>query len=233
MVHSPKVLDLLRELELEVPGPLWQQALAHASYASEEGGESNERLEFLGDAVLNLTLADILFHKFPEREEGELTKLRAVLASRPVLAQVARRLGLGELIRLGKGAEESGARERASVLAGTLEALLAAIFLTHGYPRSREFVEQVFPEEIDRYAWEIPDYKSLLQELGHARFGALPEYRVVTEEGPEHKKVFGVEAVLGGKRAVGRGRSKKEAEQAAAKRLFLSFSQEVIEEDNA
>jgi ribonuclease-3 len=208
---------------LSLPSELLQEALTHASYANETGLRANERLEFLGDAVLALAVTEILFHRFPEREEGELTKIRAVVVSRPVLAEVARRIGLGSHLLLGKGAEEAGARERPSVLASALEALLGAVFLAHGYQVTKDLVEKLFSEEINRYAQEIPDYKSLLQELVQERFGNLPEYRVVAENGPEHKKIFTVEALAGGMKAVGRGRSKKEAEQAAAKRLYLSL----------
>lgn len=210
---------------LKIPQELLQRALTHASYANETGEESNERLEFLGDAVLSLAVTDILFHRFPEREEGELTKIRAVVVSRPVLAEVARKIGLGKHILLGRGAEEAGARERPSVLAAALEALLGAVFLAHGYPAVRDLVEKLFLEEIERYAQEVPDYKSLLQEWVQAQFGGLPEYRVVAEEGPEHKKIFTVEVQAGEAKALGRGRSKKEAEQAAAKRLYLSLAE--------
>ncbi len=208
-----------------LPGDLAREALTHASYANETGEPSNERLEFLGDAVLNLAVTEILFRRFPEREEGELTKIRAVVVSRPVLAEVARRLDLGKHLLLGQGAEEAGARERPSVLASALEALLGAVFLAYGYSAARDLVEKLFSLEIERYAQETPDYKSLLQELVQARFGGLPEYRVVEEEGPEHKKVFTVEVSAGGHSALGRGKSKKEAEQAAAKRLYLALTQ--------
>jgi len=214
----------LSSLGLALPQELLRRALTHPSYANETGEESNERLEFLGDAVLSLAVTDLLFHRFPERAEGELTKIRAVVVSRPVLAEVARRIGLEKHILLGRGAEEAGARERPSVLAAALEALLGAAFLAQGYPAVRDLVEKLFLEEIERYAAEVPDYKSLLQEWVQAKFGGLPEYRVVAEEGPEHKKVFTVEARAGGLRALGRGRSKKEAEQAAAKRLYLSLA---------
>lgn len=209
---------------LGLPPELLRQALTHASYAHESGLPSNERLEFLGDAVLSLTVTDILFRRFPEREEGELTKIRAVVVSRPVLAEVAHKLGLGHVLLLGRGAEEAGARERPSVLAAALEALVGAVFLAHGFAAARELAEELLAEEIARYAQQVPDYKSLLQELVQERFGGLPEYRVVAEDGPEHKKVFTVEVAVGGRSALGRGRSKKEAEQAAAKRLYLSLA---------
>lgn len=214
------------DLGIALPPELLRQALTHASYANETGEESNERLEFLGDAVLSLAVTELLFRRFAERAEGELTKIRAVVVSRPSLAEVARRIGLGEHILLGKGAEEAGARERASVLAAALEAILGAVFLARGYEAARDLVEKLFSPDIERYAKERPDYKSLLQELVQARFGSVPKYRVVEEEGPDHKKVFTVEAACAGMRALGRGRSKKEAEQAAAKRLYLSLAQE-------
>lgn len=220
----PSLDQILSFFGLNLPQELLREALTHASYANETGLPSNERLEFLGDAVLTLAVTEILFRRFPEREEGELTKIRAVVVSRPVLAEVARRINLGKHLFLGKGAEEAGARERPSVLASALEALLGAVFLAHDYQTVRNLVEELFAGEMARYAQEVPDYKSLLQELVQARFGGLPEYRVVAEEGPEHKKVFTVEAQAGGYWALGRGRSKKEAEQAAAKRLYLTLT---------
>lgn len=219
---------LLARLGVPLPPELAQLALTHSSYANEVGdGESNERLEFLGDAVLDLALADILYRRYPDRDEGELSKIRAVVVSRPVLAQAARGLGLGALLRLGKGEEGAGGRDRPSILAAALEALLGAVFLAYGYPRTRRLVVELLGNEIERYAAErSPDYKSLLQELGQRRFGSLPAYSLVEQEGPEHEKVFTVAVELGGSKAVGRGRSKKEAEQAAAKRLYLDLEEE-------
>ena len=208
---------------LNLPPELLREALTHASHANETGLSANERLEFLGDAALSLAVTELLFRRFPEREEGELTRIRAVVVSRPVLAEVARRMGLGGHLLLGKGAREAGAQERNSVLAAALEALFGAVFWTHGYPAARDLAEKLLSPEIERYAQATPDYKSLLQELVQARFGGLPEYRVVEEEGPEHKKVFTVEAWAGGQSTLGRGRSKKDAEQAAAKRLYLAL----------
>ena len=219
---------LLARLGVPLPQELALLALTHSSYANETGeGESNERLEFLGDAVLDLALADILYRRFPDRDEGELSKIRAVVVSRPVLAQAARRLGLGEHLRLGRGEERVGGRDRPSILAAALEALLGAVFLAHGYPRARALAEELLGEEVARYAAErSPDYKSLLQELGQKRYGVLPAYNVVESTGPEHEKVFTVAVELGGSKAIGRGRSKKEAEQAAAKRLYLHLEEE-------
>jgi len=221
---SQDLRPLLSALGLDLePGEL-TPALRHASYAHEAGLESNERLEFLGDAVLDLAMADILFHLFPEGDEGELTRLRSVLVSRPMLAEIAGELGLGEYLLVSEGAEELGVRERPSVLAAALEAILAVAFLKRGYGYARELVRRLYGERISRVAAQRPeDYKSLLQELGQKRFGELPRYRLIGTEGPEHEKVFTVEVSLGGERAVGRGRNLKEAEQAAAKRLYLGL----------
>ncbi|MDD5452986.1 MAG: ribonuclease III [Candidatus Bipolaricaulis sp.] len=225
MTLPPPLHALLGRLGLDLPDDLLRTAVTHDSYANEHGGESNERLEFLGDAVLDLAVADLLFHLFPERDEGELSKLRAVVVSRPVLAEVAAGLGLGELLLLGRGAEEGGARGRPSVLAAVLEAVVGAAFLHHGYPAALALAEALLGPRIAAHGAEgAPDYKSLLQELGQARFGELPRYEVIATEGPEHKKVFAVRASLSAGEAVGRGRSKKEAEQAAAKRLYVGLS---------
>lgn len=224
------MISLLARLGLELPADVLRLAVTHDSYANEHGEESNERLEFLGDAVLDLTVADLLFGLFPGRDEGELSRLRAVVVSRPVLAEVASQLGLGEFLRLGKGAEEGGARTRPSVLAAALEAVVGAVFLHHGYTGARRLTEALLGPRLAAGSAEgQADYKSLLQALGQSRFGTLPEYSVVSAEGPEHKKVFAVRVSLPAGEAVGRGRSKKEAEQAAAKRLYVRLAAEEME----
>lgn len=216
---------LLARLGLDLPEEVLRTALTHDSYANEFGGESNERLEFLGDAVLDLAIADTVFGLFPNRDEGDLSRLRAIVVSRPVLAERAAEAGLGRLLLLGRGAEEGGARTRPSVLAAALEALVGAVFLHHGYLGARRLTEALLgPRLIAEDQEATGDYKSLLQELGLARFGVLPQYEVVTAEGPEHKKVFAVRVSLPGGQTTGRGRSKKEAEQAAAKRLYVRLT---------
>lgn len=225
MTARPPLLSLLARLNLEVPEDVLRVALTHDSYAHEHGGESNERLEFLGDAVLDLTTADMLLRLFPDRDEGDLSKLRAVVVSRPALADVATGLSLGHLLLLGKGAEDNEGRSRPSVLASAFEAVVGAVFLHHGYGGALALAEELLRGQIGTdAAMRSPDYKSLLQELGQARFGGLPQYEVVTAEGPEHKKVFAVLVSLPGGEATGRGRSKKEAEQAAAKRLYVKLA---------
>lgn len=203
-------------------------ALTHASVASElPEAPSNERLEFLGDAVLDLAVAELLYHAYPERPEGELSKLRGVIVSRPTLAKKARELDLGDCLLLGKGEERSGGRTRPSILGAALEAVFGIVFLRLGYQVALELARSLFEKEIGRAGVaQSEDYKSMLQELGHRNYGAAPEYLTVESAGPEHKKVFTVEAVLAGRRVLGRGRSKKEAEQTAAKRLFLALSEE-------
>lgn len=219
--------SLLSRLGLELPEDLLRLAVTHDSYAHEWDEESNERLEFLGDAVFDLAVADLLYHLSPEGDEGELSKLRAVVVSRPVLAEVAAAHGVGELLRLGRGAEEGGARGRASVLAAALEAVVGAVFLHHGYAGARRLAEALLGPRLTAAAeGESADYKSLLQALGQARFGVLPRYEVVTAHGPDHRKVFAVRVSLPAGEAVGRGRSKKEAEQAAAKRLYVNLTAE-------
>jgi len=218
------VHDILRELGLGLPDPLWEQALTHASVAHELGVESNERLEFLGDAVLDLVVADLLFQRFPDRDEGTLSKFRAVLVSRPSLGEVAKETGLAAHLRLGSGAEEAGARERPSVLGSALEALVGAVFLHHGYDQARRFAEALLQQRMDELQSQPPpDYKSLLQELAQGQFGHLPRYTEVATEGADHAKVFTVRVEVGDEEALGRGRTKKEAEQAAAKRLYLKL----------
>jgi ribonuclease III len=199
---------------------LLQQALTHRSYLGEvEGIESNERLEFLGDSVLGLIVCEYLYAAFADRSEGELAKAKAVAVSEPILAVAAKDLGIDEYVLLSGGEEASGGRQRLSILSDTFEAIVAAIYLEHGLETTREFVlsalQQIL-EDIERKE-HIRDYKSLLQELTQSIHKQAPTYAVIVEEGADHDKTFTVEArlnetVLGS----GVGKSKKQAEQAAA-----------------
>jgi ribonuclease-3 len=202
---------------------LLELAVTHRSYAYEHGagerGEHYERLEFLGDAVLGATAAEWLYRCYPELPEGDLSQLKGWLVSGPVLAGHARRLGLGDLLRLGVGEERSGGRDKDSLLADALEAVLGAVFLDGGFAAARRAVETLLVEA----AAERPgdplraDAKTRLQELAQARGWSLPEYRLVGEEGPEHEKTFTVECRLEpGAAATAAGPSKKAAEQRAA-----------------
>jgi ribonuclease-3 len=198
-------------------------ALTHRSYVNEhpgEGLEDNERLEFLGDAVIDLAVSHRFMERFPEASEGELSKLRAAVVDEPGLAALARALQLGPLLRLGRGEELTGGREKASLLADAMEAVVAAIYLEGGLPAVLAMVDRQLGEVFERASAGTldRDYKTQLQELAQARLRLAPRYRVVAELGPDHAKVFEVEVELRGE-VVGRasGRSKKDAEQAAAR----------------
>jgi ribonuclease III len=195
-------------------------ALAHRSWVSEHVGyESNERLEFLGDAVLSLVVTDHIFTTYPTLPEGEMAKMRAAVVSAATLADVAAELQLGEAVLLGKGESVSGGREKPSILADALEAVIGALYVDSGWPAARDLVMSLLGDRISQ-ASEGPggqDYKTRLQELASRRFGVLPRY-VVTDEGPDHAKRFFAEVSLAGElRGRGEGRSKKQAEAAAAR----------------
>ncbi len=199
---------------------LWKQSLTHRSFAYESGGlPTNERLEFLGDAVLGIIVTDQLYADFPLQPEGDLAKMRAALVNMTVLADVAREIGLGEVILLGRGEEMTGGRDKSSILADTLEAVFGAIYLDRGIKGARRVVLGLFLPRI-RGKVEggvVHDYKTALQELAAASLGTLPEYSL-SESGPDHAKRFNAVVLLAGvSYGQGSGRSKKEAEQAAAR----------------
>jgi ribonuclease-3 len=200
---------------------LLDQALTHKSYANERGGEvpDNERLEFLGDAVLDLTVSHLLYGLVPTLSEGEMSKVRAYLVKEDSLRRIARTFDLGSHIRLGRGEEQTGGRDKPSILADAFEALLAAVYLDGGFELAYRFAESIFRSIVAEAGTEAAelDYKTRLQEFCQARYGKAPSYRLVGEEGPDHDKVFEVELRVG-RRVLGRGRgrNKKEAEQRAA-----------------
>jgi ribonuclease-3 len=209
---------------------LLQRALTHRSYAYEHGGlPTNERLEFLGDAVLGLIITTTLYHNHPELAEGQLAKLRASVVNMRALADVARSLcpgGLGPYLLLGKGEEATGGRDKASILADTLEALLGAIYLQHGIERSSHVIHKLFdPLLADSAARGAGlDWKTSLQELTAERSLGVPEYRV-EESGPDHAKTFTSWVIVAGARYGGStGASKKEAEQRAAEAAWRELS---------
>jgi len=212
-----------------------EQALVHSSYVNENPGfapVSNERLEFLGDAVLGLVVAEKLYQDFPYSAEGEMTRLRAALVRGNTLARVARTIKLGDYLYLGKGEEASGGRRKPANLAGGLEAMIAAIFLDQGSIATREFILRLFNEELQKVASRGArvDYKSQLQEIIQAREQQTPAYQLVEAMGPDHDRRFTVEVRVGdtvlGK---GSGKSKKAAEAEAARtaleQLSTSFTQ--------
>lgn len=202
-------------------------ALTHRSHAFEAGGiPTNERLEFLGDAVLGLVVTDWIYRRFPGLPEGRLAKIRAAAVNTHALADVARNLGLGQVVRLGRGEEQSGGRDKDSILADSLEALFGAVYLDQGMAAAMELVVRLFADLLVEYATrrESLDYKTSLQELTAARLSTLPEY-LVTEEGPDHEKRFtAVARIAGDTLGTGRGRSKKEAEQAAAREAYAALA---------
>jgi ribonuclease III len=205
------------------------EALTHKSHVNERKSpdrKHNERLEFLGDAVLSLIVSDHLATRYPHLTEGALSKLKAKLVSETSLADAARRLDLGARLRLGRGEELSKGREKASLLADALEAVIAAVYLDGGLEASRAFTLDVLAEELRRIESleENPgegDYKTRFQEWCQRRHELLPQYVTVRETGPDHQKLFEVEVQVAGKVVgVGQGHSKKEAEQVAAQRAL-------------
>ncbi len=208
---------------------LLEAALTHRSFAFEQGTPvNNERLEFLGDAVLGLVVTDLAYREFPEMSEGELAKLRAAIVNMDALADVARDLDLGEHVRLGRGEEMTGGRNKPSILADALEAVLGAIYLDLGLDVARGLIERLFRPLMVAYVEQgvRSDYKTLLQELASQDLHALPEYRI-SERGPDHQKEFTATVLLAG-RTYGRGvgNSKKEAEQQAAHEGYLKLRSE-------
>jgi ribonuclease III len=206
-----------------------QISLIHRSYAFEQGtAETNERLEFLGDAVLGLVVTDLAFRRFPDMPEGELAKLRAATVNMVTLAEVARDLALGEELFLGRGEELSGGRDKTSILADAMEAVLGAIYVDRGLGAVADAIERVFWPRMAAYARGEGDrdYKTGLQELAAQDVGTVPQYRV-QEEGPDHAKEFTATVFLDGHPyGRGQGRSKKEAEQQAARQAFDRLSSE-------
>jgi ribonuclease-3 len=207
---------------------LLEHALTHRSRAAEDlsgGVVDNESLEFLGDAVLGFVVADVLFHRYPEYTEGQKSKIKASVVSTQSLARHAERLGLGEHLILGRGEEKTGGRFKAALLADAYEALIAAIYIDGGIEAATAFLRRELGDAIE--AGQYPDFhgqdfKSALQERLQSLGRPVPEYRVVNEEGPDHRKVFHVDVLTAGQTlASARGKAKKEAEQEAA-RLALS-----------
>ena len=199
---------------------LFERALSHRSWCAETpGSSSNERLEFLGDAVLGLVVTDHLFRTYPSLPEGELAKVRASVVNSAALAEVAASLDIGEALLLGKGEGQSGGREKPSILADAMEAVIGAVYMDRGWQSAEDLVMRLLGDRIEEAAAGPggQDYKTRLQELCARRFDALPDYEV-KDEGPDHAKRFdAVVRVAGVKRGTGHGRSKKQAEQGAAR----------------
>jgi ribonuclease III len=220
--------DLAQRLGWEVRDPaLLLQALSHRSWCAENPGTgSNERLEFLGDAVLGLVVTDHLFRTYPDLPEGELAKVRASVVNSAALAELAAELDVGESLMLGKGEDQSGGREKPSILADATEALIGAVYIDRGWDVSEEMVMRLLGDRIEVAAAGPggQDYKTRLQELCARTYDQLPIYSL-SEEGPDHAKRFdAVVHVQGHPAGAGRGRSKKQAEQAAARQAWERLS---------
>lgn len=198
-------------------------ALTHSSYINESkysGQKDNETLEFLGDSVLNLIVSHYLYSKLKTAKEGELSKIKAAVVSQSLLGRCAERLELGKYLNLGKGEEKSGGRKRFSILADTLEALIAAVYLEKGFQQvftfSLSFLKEAIEEVLEEKAGM--DYKTLLQEIVQRKFKTVPQYRVISERGPEHHKFFEIEVFIDNvSHGVGSAGNKKGSEQMAAK----------------
>ena len=200
---------------------LLQNALAHSSYANERWHDSlmsNERLEFLGDSILGMTVADYLYRNFPDRPEGELTRMRADMVCEKTLAAVANRIGLGQHLLLGHGEEQGGGRNRESILADAVESVIAACYLDGGFEPAAAFIKTFILCHVPVKQLTNQDYKTTLQELVQRKKNQTLSYALVGESGPDHDKQFVVEVSLNGKPVgQGTGRSKKKAEQDAAR----------------
>ena len=219
-----KQMKDLKELEKKIGytfrnKALFRQALTHSSYANEhkhEGLKDNERLEFLGDAVLEIISSEFLFHNYPEMAEGEMTKLRASIVCEPTLALCTHEIDLGSYLLLGKGEERTGGRNRDSIVSDAMESVIGAIYLDGGFASAKEFVLNFILNDIE-HKQLFYDSKTILQEIVQENGTQPVEYILVKEEGPDHNKNFSVEARVNGKvMGQGSGHTKKAAEQAAA-----------------
>lgn len=210
---------------------LLKEALTHRSYLNENPSwreSNNERLEFLGDAVLELAMTEELFNRFPEKEEGELTIYRAGMVNTKNLAAVAKKIGLAEQILLSRGEAKSFAgRSRESISADAVEALIGALYLDQGYVKAKEFIDRFIVPGLDKVAKEGgKDAKSLVQEIAQSRHKITPSYKVLSEDGPAHDRTFRVGLYFNGDlKAEGQGNSKQEAETAAARKLLQELKE--------
>jgi ribonuclease III len=229
-VSTVQLADRINELERRLQLTFASRkhaptALVHKSYCNEKKHETvkdNERLEFLGDAVVDLLVGEALMEQHPNASEGELSKLRASIVNEEGLAQMARQISLGELLLLGKGEENTNGRDKSSVLADAFEAVIGAVYLENGIDATRQLVQFLFAEVFVNSVLGNKDYKSILQEAVQSRFKLTPKYRVTKESGPEHEKLFEIEVLVGTDVfARSTGKSKKEAEQAAARETIL------------
>lgn len=229
-----KSLDRLqKQLGINFKNPKFlAQSLVHRSYLNEAGGEglaSNERLEFLGDAVLSFVVSDWLYQKFPDYEEGRLTNLRSNLVRTSTLAQIAEQLKIGQSLLMSRGEKNSGGEKNPSLLANSLEAVIGAIFLDQGVDKAEKFIKNHLDSFLNQLLdkGELKDSKSLLQEKIQEKIKESPVYKTLKEKGPDHSKIFTIGVYIQGKlTAQGAGKNKQEAEEKAAKAALekLTFS---------
>lgn len=228
-----QLADLQEKLSYAFRNPeLLSTALTHRSYVNENpqsGVTDNERLEFLGDAVLGLCVSDLLMKKHPDFDEGTLSKIRSALVNEKPLADLALQLGLGDCLLLGRGEEHSGGRAKESLLANALEAVIAAIYLDSSFSKTKTLLRRLMKPMMkdEAIAAQSPDYKTALQELCQKKYKTAPIYTLLAESGPEHEKIFEMEVVIGDDiRKIGCGRSKKEAQKQAAQKAWESLHRE-------
>jgi len=229
------IIDLQKKVHFVWRNPeLLRLALVHSSFTYENRGReehNNERLEFLGDAVLELIISDYYYRSFPHKTEGELTKMRALTVCEPSLAAVARCLELGRYLFMGRGEERSGGRERPSLLADAFEALLGSVYLDAGLKEARRVALQQLSDIIEevKSGQTVRDYKTDLQEILQRKSADPIQYSIINEEGPDHDKIFTAAVEYQGKRlGWGRGRTKKEAEQQAAKMALINYAPKIL-----
>jgi ribonuclease-3 len=205
-------------------------ALTHRSYANERPGGSfqdNERLEFLGDSVLNLIISHVIMERFPQCREGEMTRLRATLVNEKSLAGISKKLGINQYLLLGRGEALRGGSEKRSLISDAYEALIGAIYLDGGFDRAFRVVEKHFGPFLDQGLGDDGDFKTKVQQISQSRYGCLPRYRLSELKGPQHDKTFGAEIFIEGQPyGYGIGKTKKEAQQKAAKEALERISGE-------
>jgi ribonuclease III len=230
MTKAKPASSLARHLEISFSKPeLLQQAVYHRSYLNEAGHdvESNERMEFLGDAVLGIIVSDKLYRDYPTLSEGHLSQLRALLVRWDALANAAERIDLGDYLVLGRGEELSGGRKRPSNLAGAFEALIGAAYLDGGITKARKLVLKLLKPDFEEIAARgvTADSKSELQHVAQTKWHEIPQYRLISSEGPDHAKLFTVEVAVGDQvMGQGQGRNKKQAELNAARQALETLA---------
>ena len=221
--------ELVERWGIDISRPMLRLALTHRSFAYEHDEPHNERLEFLGDSILGLVTAELLYRNFPDSREGDMSRMKTFAVSEKALASIARELGLGEFLRLGRGEDLSGGRDKDSILSDTVEALIAAVYLDSDYPTCEHITLALLKDDLSalpQTATRLKDAKTQLQEYLQGRGLPLPDYQITEESGPEHAREFQIEATSGDYRATAHGSSRKKAEQQAAAELLKRYKGE-------